>query len=96
MRLAMLTVPDSGEATFIDVRICLKHSTEEEIDCSVPLRDVDIDAMKRALGCYATYQDTIEDSGVVEKVGAELHFEFFGESFSPPITDMLHGLTAAN
>jgi len=95
-RLAMLTVPDSGEATFIDGRIRLKHSTEEEIDCSVPLRDVDIDAMKRALGCYATYQDTIEDSGVVEKVGSELHFEFFGESFSPPITDMLHGLTAAN
>lgn len=93
-RLALLTIPDSGEATFIDGRIRMKHSTEEEIDCAVPLRPVDITAMKNALSCYATYQDTIEDSGVVEKVGTRLHFEFFDESFTPPVSDMLHGLTS--
>ncbi|MDT8324561.1 MAG: PIG-L family deacetylase [Bacteroidota bacterium] len=95
LRLGLLTVPDSGEATFIDGRIRLKHSMEAEIDCSVPLRAQDIDAMKRALACYATYQATIEDSGVVEKVGTRLHFEFFGESVSPPVEDLLEGLVAS-
>ena len=79
-RLALLTVPDSGEATFIDGRIRLKHSTPEELTCSIPLTDEDVDAMRRALACYGTYRQTIADSGVVEKVGKELHFELFGEA----------------
>ena len=79
-RLALLTVPDSGEATFIDGRIRLKHSTPEEITCRIPLTDEDVDAMRRALACYGTYRQTIADSGVVEKVGKELHFELFGEA----------------
>ncbi len=83
-RLALLTVPDSGEETFIDGRIRLKHSTPDEIDCTHPLRDADIEAMKSALACYATYRKTIQASGVVEKIGRSLHFEFFQESMSSP------------
>jgi len=87
-RLALLTVPDSGEETFIDGRIRLKHSTVEEIDCVQPLRQTDIEAMKNALACYATYKNTIRDSGVVEKVGSRLHFEFFQETRLPPASDL--------
>jgi LmbE family N-acetylglucosaminyl deacetylase len=88
-RLAMLTIPDSGEATFLDGRIRLKHSTPEEIDCSVPLRTSDVEAMKSALTCYKTYQETIAASGVVKAIGSVLHFEFFDETFHPPLSDML-------
>jgi hypothetical protein len=48
---------------------------------------------KQALMCYKTYHETIEKSGVVEEIGDKVHFEIFGESFSPPLndlTDQLH------
>ncbi|MCB2203988.1 PIG-L family deacetylase [bacterium] len=91
-RLALLTVPDSGEPTFEDGKIRLKHSTPEEIGCAQPLRPADIEAMKSALRCYATYKDTIEKSGVVEKVGDTLYFELYMESFNPPLSDMCAGI----
>ncbi len=84
-RLALLTLPDAGGSAFQNGQIRLKHSTEDDIDCAVPLREADIAAMKSALSCYATYQQTIEESGVVEKVGTTLYYEFFDESFQPPL-----------
>lgn len=91
-RLALLTLPDNGEPTFGPSGIRLKHSLPEEIGCAVPLRDEDIQMMIACLRCYETYQQTIEDSGVVEKVGDTMFFELFGERHDPPLADMLEGL----
>lgn len=91
-RLALLTLQDSGEETFIDGRIRLKHSTDEEIDCVVSLREEDREMMRSCLRCYESYQDTIEASGVIEKIGNALYFEFFGERHSPPVDDLCEGL----
>jgi len=93
-RLALLTLPDSGEPTFEHGRIRLRHSTPEEIDCIIALTDEDVHAMITALACYETYQDTIQASGVIEKVGDRLYFELFDEAFEPPLHSLEEQLLA--
>lgn len=87
-RLALLTMPDDGKSSFQDFGFKVKHSKAKDIDCTIPLSPQDIEAMKAALNCYKTYQDKIEESGVVDKVGKELHFEFFGEDFTPVLPEL--------
>lgn len=91
-RLALLTLMDSGEPVFSPGGFRLKHSTEEEIDCIVRLRPENRDMMVACLRCYETYQATISASGVIEKVGDAIPFEFFGEKVQPPVEDILSGL----
>ena len=88
-RLAFITLPDSGEPTWgPDGTTRLRRTEGALIDCVVPLSGEDIEAMKRALRCYATYRETIEKSQVVETIGDRLYFEIFGENFTPPLTDL--------
>ncbi|MFZ1731020.1 MAG: PIG-L family deacetylase [Bacteroidota bacterium] len=94
-RLALLTIPDSGEPVFSPNGFRLKHSTEDEIDCVVRLRQEDRDMMAACLRCYETYQATIDASGVIKKVGDAVHFEFYGEQHQPPVGDILFGLQAS-
>jgi N-acetylglucosamine malate deacetylase 2 len=92
-RLALLTMPDDGQSSFQEFGFKVKHSKEKDIDCVIPLSPENLEAMKSALKCYKTYQDKIEESGVIEKVGTKLYFEFFGEDFDPPLqslTDKMH------
>ena len=91
-RLAFITLPDSGKPTWTDEGPRLKQSEVDVIDCVVPLGAGDIKAMKDALDCYVTYRETIEKSGVIEKIGDKVYFEIFGENFSPPLEDLTQQL----
>lgn len=62
------------------------------IDCIVKLRLQDIEAMKQALDCYATYQATIAASNVVEQIGDTVYFEIFGEDYKPALDDLTKNL----
>lgn len=66
----------------------LSGSTDEEIDCLMTVRDEDMEAFRRALDCYTTYREMIEQTGVRESLGQTVAFEFFEESFSPPVADL--------
>lgn len=75
-----------------DGKFRLEASKDEDIDCIVTCRDEDMEAFKKALDCYETYQQTIEESKVKESVGKEIPFEIFGESHDPRLkmlTDQL-------
>lgn len=87
-RLAFMTMPDSGESVFQGEGFRLRHSEKELIDCVIPLSHEDIAMFKKCLACYATYKDTIEESGVVEKIGRQLYFELYGEDFDPVLDDL--------
>lgn len=88
-RLAFFTLPDSGEPTWTSGDMPRFKLTEEElIDCIIPLQDDDISAMRDALYCYTTYRETIEKSGVIEKIGKEVYFEIFAEDFTPALDDL--------
>ena len=71
----------------------LSFSTEEEIDCVVGLDEADGQAMAEALGCYKTYQEMIEKTGVKDGVGDGAYFEIFQEDHKPPLPDLFVGLS---
>jgi len=71
----------------------LEASAVEEIDCIVECSKKDMDTFHKALDCYETYKEVIEASGVRNVVTPNVPFEFFQESFDPPlrhITDNLY------
>ena len=57
------------------------------------LMEVPTGAMADALGCYTTYQEMIEKTGVKEKVGDGACFEIFQEDHKPPLSDLFVGLS---
>ncbi|SDO75180.1 GlcNAc-PI de-N-acetylase [Paenibacillus sp. yr247] len=68
------------------------YSQKEQIDCVLPVRPQDLDAMTRALSCYTT--SPIPVALVVESVKSSIAFELFGEDFKPVLHDLTHGLNA--
>ena len=93
MRLAFITLPDNGEPVWRDDgTVRLKLTDDAVMDCIIPLNAEDIQALKNALTCYATYQETIEKSGVLEKIGDRIYFEIYGEDFSPVLYDLTENL----
>lgn len=88
-RLAFFTLPPPEEGANRPSH--LRHSPEEAIDVAVTFDEEDLRAAERALDCYETYQDVIEEHdplSAVKKRG--VCFECFQEAFDPP----LRGLTA--
>ena len=92
-RLAFLTLPDPGGAVFLEEGFRMKNSSEEMIDAVVNLDEEDISILKKCLECYSTYQATIEESGVVEKIGDKVYFEFFQEEKKPKVWDICAGIS---
>lgn len=94
-RLAFFTLPDSGRPLFENGWWRLKKSDVHLIDCIVQLDNNNIAALQAALNCYTTYQETIKQSNVVNDIGNAIHFEFFGETFAPPLADITERLPLA-
>ncbi len=89
-RLAFVTVPE--EESKKSKHFSLNFSTAEEIDCVVQVEAKDIENSHRALDCYVTFQETIEKSGIKEFIGCKASFEFYQESFDPPLRDLFERL----
>lgn len=91
-RLAFYTLMDQGIDPFEGKAFPVRRSLQEEIGCSVPLTEKDLEAFRKALDCYQSYQETIERSGVKEMVDKNALFELFGEDPEEPYTDLTEGL----
>lgn len=89
-RLAFHTI--ARETAEASPHFSLSHSETEEIDAVVPVEERDLDTCKRALDCYATFQETIERSGIKDLLPDRVPFELYGESLEPPIEDLFSGL----
>lgn len=86
-RLALCTLSaEQAEAT--QTVFPLSSSTPEEIDCVVSVEPEDIEACRRALDCYESFKETIEKTGIKDKLFSEVPFELFGEAFDPPVGDL--------
>lgn len=70
----------------------LSSSTVEEVDCLVPVGERDLEACRRALDCYVSFQETIERTGIKDKLFSEVAFELYDESFEPPLEDLFEQL----
>lgn len=91
-RLAFFTLPDSGEPSMLNGKFRLKQTEMDLIDCIYPLQQDNIEAMKKALGCYETYKATIEATGVVEQIGDRVYFEIFMENHKPVLKDITENI----
>ena len=90
-RLAFYTITEEEAAQFEWVH--LTGSKPEEIDVVVPLDEVDLEAMRRALDCYVTYAATVEESGIKRNIPREAVFEIYQEAHDPPLDDFFAKLT---
>lgn len=88
-RLAFFTLAPSPVP---DPLFQLQTSSEEEIDCAVEVDDTDVDTAAKALACYETYQETIEQADPLGRTGKTIFFEIFGERHDPPLSDLSAGL----
>ena len=70
----------------------LSFSTAEDIDCVMEVDEQDVQLLKDALGCYKTYQDMIEKTGVKNLATKQVYFEIFQEDRKPPLSDLFSGL----
>lgn len=86
-RLAFFTL-DERTATGSRGPHRLNYSRPGEIDCVLRVESTDMLRFQRALDCYGTYRDMIDQTGVRESVGPEISFEIFQESFEPPLDDL--------
>jgi len=93
-RLAFITLRDhQDKPVFLqDDTIRMRQSPENLIDCVISITKEDIEIMKKTLACYSTYKDVIENSGVIEKIGNEVLFEFYAEDFTPPVDNLTFGI----
>jgi len=91
-RLAFFTLRDEGTSLLQDGTFRLKKSDDDIIDCAIRLNPENIKAMKESLNCYATYQEVIDNVGVVEKIGDQVYFEFFQENFTPYLENLTDSL----
>lgn len=88
-RLALYTLSDATET---NGHFRLNTSKDEEIDCMVATTDDEVETGRQALDCYQTYQEIIEKTGIREMVRMDVCYEFFQESYDPPVDDVCFGL----
>lgn len=89
-RLAFVTLTEENALKSPHFR--LSGSTPEEIDCIVTVEECDVRSNLNALDCYATFQETIEKTGIKGMVGLQAVFEIFQENHTPPLADLFEGL----
>lgn len=79
-RLALFTVIDTDLPMFMEGGVPrVTQTRKEDVAVTMQLTAADIDAMKAALLCYATYQEMVTKTNVVERIGDKTHFELAGE-----------------
>lgn len=91
-RLAFITIPNRVTETQQQGNFVMKQSDPTLIDCEVALDLKAKEVLKAALDCYESYQEMIEKSGVILKIGDKVHFEIFGENHKPPLSDLTEGI----
>ncbi len=64
----------------------------DKIGVTLQLTDEEVDAMKRALLCYETYQQMVQTTRVIEHIGSKVHFQLAGVFPPVPYADITEGL----
>ena len=91
LRLAFVTLTEEQSERASGVHQ-LSASRTDEIDCIMRVTEADMDAFRRALDCYVSYRETIEETGVRRSLDRLVAFEIFQESHAPPLDDLTAGL----
>ena len=89
-RLAFFTITEEGAAKSPHHR--LNGSKTQEIDCAFEVDEIDVERGRRALDCYVTYQDAIQQADIKNRIHGPVMFEMYGEDHDPPLDDLFDGV----
>jgi hypothetical protein len=70
----------------------LTGSKVEDVDVVMTVDEVDVKAQQRALDCYITYRETIEQAGARRNIPREAVFEIYQEAHDPLLGSLVEGL----
>lgn len=70
----------------------LRTAKPEMVGCGVEVDDEDIERARRALACYESYRDIVEERDPIRRAGRTVWFELWQERFDPPLSDLTAGL----
>jgi len=65
---------------------------EDETDCVVSFSPDNVGAAHKSLDCYVTYKPMIENSNIKAAFTKSLSFEFYMETFNPPVASLTENL----
>ena len=91
-RLAFITLPNKVTDPAKAGVFLMKQSDPKWIDCEIEVTPQGRKAFEEALGCYETYRDMIQTSGILQMLGDRIYFEIYREDHKPPLTDLIHSL----
>jgi len=83
-RLALFTVEGAGGKLNVE-----KYN---QVDCRYLLNEDNRNKFIEALSCYESYKDVINETGVIEKVGSEVCYEFYNEEVGGEVGSIIEGL----
>lgn len=83
-RLALFTVDGAGGKLNVE-----KYN---RVDCRYKLSKEETDIFIEALSCYESYKDVINETGVIEKIGNEVLYEFYNEKQDKEVSSVVDGL----
>jgi LmbE family N-acetylglucosaminyl deacetylase len=89
-RLAFFTFSEEDAAEFEYFH--LTGSKAEAIDAVLTVDEVDLETNYRALDCYVTYKETIEQSRIKQFLTPQAVFEIYQEAHDPPLESLFDGL----
>ena len=85
-RLAFHTITE--EEAKLSQYFHLSGSKDADIDCIVPVDDIDIENSRKALDCHVTFKETIDRTGIKNFIKDKVAFEIFQENYEPPLSDL--------
>jgi LmbE family N-acetylglucosaminyl deacetylase len=89
-RLALLTVNE--DAAEKQKHFKLNFSKEDEISCIIEPSQKDIEIGVKALGCYKSYEETINATNFLDFLKNNVLFEIYGEKPEPKLKDLFENL----
>ena len=89
-RLAYHTITEENAKKFTHFH--LNGSKPDEIDCIFRVDHIDEENNQKALDCYVSYRETIDNSGIRELERKEAVFEIYAENHTPAMGDLTEGI----
>jgi N-acetylglucosamine malate deacetylase 2 len=90
-RLAFVTLTEE-QARSASGQHMLSGSSPDEVDCLMTVDERDMQTFRSALDAYVTYRDMIRKTRIKESLDRVVAFEFFRESYDPPVISLDAGL----
>jgi len=91
-RLAFMTMPTPKANENAGGNSNLNTSNEKHIDCIVNLSNEHLSKLGKALHCYKSYREVIQEHNPAKSIGSKIYFEFYDENFDEPVDALTHGL----